>query len=121
MFHVLINVKERHLKKHLHFILKMPNCDAAAVLFIQVHYKIKIHLLLQNVKKSAEECSFSRSYKLAASSFTRKKKDSFAGVFSRFETRLVVPYSETRYSYKFNSSCYFPSTTSTNFLVITLL
>ena len=28
MFHVLISVEVRHLKKYLHFMLKMPNCAA---------------------------------------------------------------------------------------------
>ena len=52
----------------------------------------------------AEKCSFLRSYLVATCSFTKNKTPSqmfFHGVF--------FLYGETRYSYKFNSSCYLPS------------
>ena len=50
----------------------MPNRGAVAVLLIQVHHKIKSY----NVKKPAEECSFLRSYRVAACSFTKNKTPS---------------------------------------------
>ena len=53
----------------------------------------------QNVKKPAYECSFSRSYRVAACSFTKNKTPS-KGFLSRFAIRLVVPCCEIRNSYK---------------------
>ena len=79
MFHVLIRVEVRHLKKYSRFILKMPDCGTVAVLLIQVITQLqKIScdeepsMSLQNVKKSAKKCSFLRSYRAAACSFTKK-------------------------------------------------
>ena len=34
MFHVLIRVKVRNLKKHLRFTLKMPNCGAVGAVAV---------------------------------------------------------------------------------------
>ena len=44
MLHVLLRVEVRHLKKYVHFILKMTNYGAVPVLLIQVHRKIKNYL-----------------------------------------------------------------------------
>ena len=38
VFHVLMRVEVRHLKKYLHFTLKTPNCGVVAVLLIEVHH-----------------------------------------------------------------------------------
>ena len=57
----------------------MPNCSSAAVLLMQVHHKIKIicdeepSISLENVKNPAEECSYLRSYRVAACSFIKYK------------------------------------------------
>ena len=61
----------------------------------------------QYVKKPAEVCSFLRSYRVAACSFTKTKTPS--EVFFTVSIRLVAPYGETRYSYKTDSGCYLPS------------
>ena len=55
MFHVLMRVEVRHLKKYLRFILKIPNCGAFTVLLIQTQpaitcSKLTIETLEQGVK-----------------------------------------------------------------------
>ena len=68
MLHVLVRVQIKHLNKYSRFLLKMPNCGAAAVLLIQVHHKIKNYLRWRNQKYywkmwkiPAEECYFLKS------------------------------------------------------------
>ena len=74
----------RTLKKYSRFKLKMPNCGAVAVLLTQVHplQNEKLFVMeepsisLQNVKKPTEECSFLRSYLVAACSLAKNKTPS---------------------------------------------
>ena len=72
------------------------------------------HKIHAKGEKPAEECSFLRSYLVVACSFTKNKTPSQV-LFSRFAIRLVVPYGETRYSYKIDSSYYLPYTDKYDF------
>ena len=60
---------------------------------------------LQNVKKPAYECSFPRSYRVAACSFTKNKTPS-KGFLLQFAIRLVVPCCEIRNSYKIDKTIF---------------
>ena len=64
-------------------------------------------ILLQNVRKPAEKCSFLRGYRVAACSFTKNKAPSQA--YFQFAIRLVSCYGKTRYCYKIDSNCDVPS------------
>ena len=84
MFHVLICLEVRHVKKYLCFILKISNCHAVVVLLIQMHHKIKnylwwgaINIIAKCEKTCRGECFFVlRSYRVAASKFIKNKAPS---------------------------------------------
>ena len=63
MFHILIRVEVRRLKKYLRFILKMPNCGAADSSASKKNINIYIcdekpSISLQNMKKTCRGVFF---------------------------------------------------------------
>ena len=50
MFHVLIRVEVRHLKKHLRFTLKMQNCDAVGAVAVALEKIVHSLYLLGDLK-----------------------------------------------------------------------